>query len=121
MENITAIGIGLVIGCYDGLIGPGTGTFLMLCFTGLLGLDLLVSGGCAKVANLASNLASAAVYLFNGKAMYSLLIPAAICSIAGGWLGSRFAIKGGSKRIRKVMFLVLLMLLVKMIYDYFSA
>lgn len=118
MESITALGIGFVIGCYDGLIGPGTGTFLILCFSGLLGLDLLVSGGCAKIANMASNIASGLVFLFNGKAMYAILIPAALCSIAGGFLGSRFAIKGGSKRIRKVMFLVLGLLFVKMIYDY---
>ena len=118
MESITALGIGLVIGCYDGLIGPGTGTFLMICFCGFLGLDLLVSGGCAKVANMASNIASGIVFLFNGKAMYSLLLPAALCSIAGGYFGSRFAIKGGSKRIRKVMFVVLGLLFMKMIYEY---
>ena len=119
VECSAAFAIGLIIGCYDGLIGPGTGTFLIICFSGILGLDLLVSGGCAKVSNLASNLASGIVYLFNGKAMYSILLPAALCSILGGWLGSRFAIKGGSKRIKKVMFLVLALLFAKMIYDYF--
>ena len=120
MESGAAFAIGLVIGCYDGLIGPGTGTFLILCFSGILGLDLLVSGGCAKVSNLASNVASGIVFLFNGKAMYSLLLPAMVFSIAGGYLGSKFAIKGGSKRIRKVMFLVLGLLFVKMIYDYLT-
>lgn len=118
MESVTAFGIGLVIGCYDGLIGPGTGTFLMICFCGLLGLDLLVSGGCAKIANLASNVASGIVFLLSGNAMYSLLLPAALCSIAGGFLGSRFAIKGGSKRIRSVMFVVLALLFANMIYEY---
>ena len=120
MESSAAFAIGLVIGCYDGLIGPGTGTFLILCFSGVLGLDLLVSGGCAKVSNLASNLASGIVFLFNGKAMYSLLLPAMVFSVAGGYFGSKFAIKGGSKRIRKVMFLVLGLLFVKMIYDYLT-
>lgn len=118
MESFSAFAIGFVIGCYDGLIGPGTGTFLIICFSGIMGLELLVSGGCAKVSNLASNIASGVVYLFNGKAMYSILLPAALCSIAGGYLGARFAIKGGSKRIRKVMFLVLALLLAKIIYDY---
>jgi uncharacterized membrane protein YfcA len=118
MESFTAFAIGFVIGCYDGLIGPGTGTFLIICFSGIMGLELLVSGGCAKVSNLASNIASGVVYLFNGKAMYSILLPAALCSIAGGYLGARFAIKGGSKRIRKVMFLVLGLLFAKIIYDY---
>ena len=50
--------------------------------------------------------------------MFSLLVPAALCSIAGGYLGTKFAIKGGSKRIRKVMFVVLALLFAKMIYDY---
>lgn len=118
MKSMTAFGIGLVIGCYDGMIGPGTGTFLIIAFSGILGLDLLVSGGCAKVSNMASNIASAIVWSFNGKAMFSLLIPAAICSMAGGYLGTKFAIKGGSKRIRKVMFVVLALLFAKMIYDY---
>ncbi len=118
MESATAFAIGLFIGCYDGLIGPGTGTFLMLCFSGILGLELLISGGCAKVANMASNVASAVVFAFNGKAMYALLLPAAICSVLGSFFGARFAIKGGSKRIRKVMFVVLGLLFVKMIYDY---
>ena len=118
MQSITAFGIGLVIGCYDGMIGPGTGTFLIIAFSGILGLDLLVSGGCAKVSNMASNIASAIVWSFNGKAMFSLLVPAALCSIAGGYLGTKFAIRGGSKRIRKVMFVVLALLFAKMIYDY---
>lgn len=120
MESSTALAIGLVIGCYDGLIGPGTGTFLILCFSGIMGLDLLVSGGCAKVSNMASNIASGIVFLFNGKAMYSLLLPAAIFSILGSYFGSKFAIKGGSKRIRSVMFVVLGMLFIKMIYDYIA-
>jgi len=119
MENGTALAIGFVIGCYDGLIGPGTGTFLIICFSGILGLDLLVSGGCAKVSNMASNVASGIVFMFNGKAMYSVVIPAALFSIAGGYFGSKFAIKGGSKRIKKVMFVVLGLLFIKMIYDYF--
>jgi len=118
MESVTAFGIGLVIGCYDGMIGPGTGTFLIIAFSGILGLDLLVSGGCAKVSNMASNIASAVVWCFNGKAMYSLLLPAALCSVVGSYFGAKFAIKGGSKRIKKVMFVVLALLFAKMIYDY---
>lgn len=118
MQSITALGIGLVIGCYDGLIGPGTGTFLIIAFSGIMGLDLLVSSGCAKVSNMASNIASSIVWLLNGKVMFTLLIPAAICSIIGGNLGAKFAIKGGSQRIRKVMFVVLALLFAKMIYDY---
>ena len=109
--------IGLVIGCYDGLIGPGTGTFMILAFSMVLGMDLLYASGCAKVGNLASNIASAVVYIINGKVMFSLVIPAAAFSILGNYLGARCAIKTGAKRVRSIMLLVLLLLFVRLVYD----
>ena len=33
--------IGVLIGCYDGLVGPGTGTFMIMAFTAFLSMDLL--------------------------------------------------------------------------------
>ena len=105
--------IGLFIGAYDGLIGPGTGTFLILCFTSLLGYDLILSSGCAKIANLASNLASLLVYALGGSVLYALAIPAALCCMAGGYLGARLAVNGGAKWVRLFIFLVLGMLFIK--------
>ena len=107
--------IGLVLGVYDGLIGPGTGTFLTIAFSVVLGIGLLKCSGCARVANLASNIASLVVYLLNGSVLFSVGIPAIVCSMLGNYLGARFAIKGGSKRIRLVMFFVLGLLFLKTI------
>lgn len=105
--------IGLAIGCYDGLVGPGTGTFLTLCFSAVLGFTLLKSAGCARIANLASNIASMTVYILNGKVMFLVAIPAMVCAALGGNFGSRFAIRGGSRKIRYVMFVVLGLLFLK--------
>lgn len=110
--------IGLIIGCYDGMVGPGTGTFLILFFTGVLGLDLLTSSSCARVANTASNLASCAVFVISGQVRYDVAVPAAVCSILGSYLGARHAVRGGSKSIRKMMFVVLGLLFLKLGYDY---
>ncbi|MBR3382381.1 MAG: TSUP family transporter [Clostridia bacterium] len=110
--------IGLVIGCYDGLVGPGTGTFLTLAFSAVLGYTLLRSSGCAKIANLASNVASLIVYLSHGDVLFSVGIPAIVCSMAGNYFGSRFAINGGSRRIRVVMFIVLGLLFIKIGLQY---
>ncbi|MBQ9346863.1 MAG: TSUP family transporter, partial [Oscillibacter sp.] len=55
---LRSLGIGFLIGGYDGFFGPGAGTFLMLAFTGLCGFDLLTASGNTKVANSASNAAS---------------------------------------------------------------
>lgn len=105
--------IGLALGVYDGLIGPGTGTFLTIAFSVVLGIGLLNAAGCARVANLASNVASLVVYLINGSVLFSVGVPAICCSMLGNWLGARYAIKGGSKKIRLVMFFVLGLLFLK--------
>lgn len=112
--------IGLFIGCYDGMVGPGTGTFMMMAFTLILGMDLLTASGCAKVGNLASNIASAVVWIINGQVMYALVIPAAACSMLGGWLGAKYAIKGGSQKIRAMIFLVLGLLFLKLLIEFLT-
>lgn len=116
-EILIALGIGLVIGCYDGLIGPGTGTFLILAFSAALGTDLLISSGCAKVSNLASGISSAVLYILHGKVIWAVSLPAAAFCMLGSWLGSRYAIRGGSKNVRRIMFVVLGLLFIKLILD----
>ena len=115
-----ALGIGLVIGGYDGFFGPGAGTFLMLAFTGLCRFDLLTASGNTKVANSASNLASLATFALAGKVMWSVGIPAALCGIAGNYIGSGLALKGGARFIRPMFFVGLALLLVLLIYGLFA-
>ena len=115
-----AAAIGFVIGCYDGLIGPGTGTFLTMGFALVLNFSLLKASGCARMANLASNAASLIVYLSHGDVLFSVGIPAIACSMLGNYFGSRFAIKGGSSRIRLVMFAVLAILFIKTALELFG-
>lgn len=111
-----ALGIGLAIGGYDGFFGPGAGTFLMLAFTGLCRFDLLTASGNTKVANSASNLASLITFALAGKVLWSVGIPAALCGIAGNYLGSSLALKGGARVIRPMFFVVLALLLARLIY-----
>ena len=115
-----AAGIGLIIGGYDGFFGPGAGTFLMLAFTGLCRFDLLTASGNTKVANSASNLASLVTFAIAGKVMWAVGIPAALCGIAGNYLGSSLALKGGAKVIRPMFFVVLTLLLARLIYGLFA-
>lgn len=114
---VTAGGIGLVVGCYDGFFGPGAGTFLMLAFTGLCKFDLLTASGNTKVANSASNLASLVTFALAGKVMWSVGIPAALCGIAGNYVGSSLALKGGAKVIRPMFFVVLTLLVIRLAWD----
>ena len=112
-----ALGIGLGIGLYDGIFGPGTGTFAIIAFTTLMGFDLRTAGGNAKVLNLASNYASLATYLASGLVVFSIGIPCALSGIAGNLLGSHFALKNGAKFIRPMMLVVLVLLLGKLLSD----
>lgn len=115
-----AAGIGLIIGGYDGFFGPGAGTFLMLAFTGLCRFDLLTASGNTKVANSASNLVSLVTFAIAGKVMWAVGIPAALCGIAGNYLGSSLALKGGARVIRPMFFVVLSLLLARLIYGLFA-
>lgn len=109
--------IGLVIGFYDGLVGPGTGTFLILLFTLLLGLDTVKASGTAKLVNLASNVAALCTYIAAGEVLYGLGIPAALCAIGGNLLGAQMTLKKGTAFIRRMLLVVLALLLAKMLYD----
>jgi uncharacterized protein len=110
-------GAGLVIGFYDGFFGPGTGSFLMFGYMLVLGCDYVGANANAKVINLASNVAAVITFLLNGRVIIAIGIPAAICGIAGNWLGSRFVIRNGIKIIRPFFILVLLLLFSRIVYN----
>ena len=116
-ELLVSLAIGLAIGCYDGMIGPGTGTFMIMAFTALLSLDMVTASGCAKVGNLASNVAAAVSFIIGSSVMWQLVLPATLCSVAGNYCGALYAIRGGGKRIRGMIFVVLGMLFVKLLWE----
>ena len=109
--------IGLAIGFYDGFFGPGTGTFLILLFTWLLGMDMVSASATAKPVNLASNIASLVTRIAAGNVLFALAVPAMCCSLAGGWLGARLAITRGAGLIRLVMLGVLGILTVRLVIE----
>ena len=89
----------------------------MLALTGLCGFDLLTAAGNTKVINLSSNLAALVTFTFSGNILWALGIPAALCNIAGNYVGSGLALKNGGKIIRPMMAVVLVLLLGTVIYD----
>lgn len=105
----------LAVGCYDGFYGPGTGTFLLLLYTGLAKMDVRRASGNMKLANLSSNTAALAVFLFNGTIVLPLGLAAAVFSIAGHYLGSGMVMKNGSRIVRPVILVVLALLFVKIL------
>lgn len=112
--------IGLGIGAYDGFFGPGTGTFLMMAFSALCGMDLVTAGGSARLVNLASNLAALLSFAAGSSVLPLLALPAAVCSMLGAYLGSHLAVKKGARIIRPMFFVVLALLLGTVAYRFFA-
>ena len=109
--------LSLVIGIYDGFYGPGTGTFLLLIYCYLGKMDVRTASGNVKLANLASNIGALVTSLVAGTVIVPLGILAAVFSVAGHYLGAGLNIKNGSKIVRPVIFIVLILLAVKVITD----
>ncbi len=107
------------IAFYDGLIGPGTGTYMAIAGNKGLNLSFLHATGLAKPLNLATNVGSAVVYMFAGKVLWFIAIPMAIASVLGAYLGSHSAIKHGDTFIKKVMLIMLIAMLLVNIIKFF--
>ena len=118
---ILAIVIGFLIGMYDGIIGPGTGTFAIIAYNTFMKYDLKTASGNAKILNLASNVASLFTFAFAGNVLFVIGLPAAAFCIAGNYIGSGFAIRKGAKFIHPMLLIVLGLLLAKVVYDFITA
>ena len=104
---------GAVIGFYDGIFGPGTGSFLMLILVATLGYAFITASAIAKVVNVATNVGALIVFGINGAVIWQIGIIMGFANITGAIIGSRLAIKGGSNLVRKVFLLVTIVLIVR--------
>lgn len=112
--------ISLVIGFYDGFIGPGAGSFLVLAFVSIMGYDFLLASTNAKMVNLATNAGSIILFLIKGKIIWAVSIPMAICNAVGGIIGAKFAIKKGNHFIRIFFLVIVIATLFRFAWDVFK-
>ena len=104
---------GAVIGFYDGIFGPGTGSFLMLILVASLGYAFITASAMAKVVNVATNVGAILVFGIHGAVIWQIGIIMGAANITGAVIGSRLAIKGGSTLVRKVFLIVTVALIIK--------
>jgi uncharacterized membrane protein YfcA len=118
-QIINAISISFVVGLYDGFIGPGTGSFLVVAFIAIMGFDFLHASANAKMVNLATNFGSICLFLIKGKIIWAIAIPMAFSNALGGFLGAKLAINKGNNFIRIFFLVVVIGTLIRFGYDVF--
>ncbi|GIH97893.1 TSUP family transporter [Planobispora siamensis] len=114
-RTLAAIGVtGVGIAFYDGIIGPGTGTFLIIAFTAILGMDFVSGSAHSKIVNSCTNLGALAVFAYQGHVLWLLGLAMAVCNIAGAQLGARMAISKGSGFVRIVLLCVVVAMVARL-------
>ena len=118
-ELILSSVFAIAIGFYDGFIGPGAGSFLILFFISMLGFDFLKASAHAKFVNLATNIGSIIFFGGSGHILFQYAIPMAICNFTGSLVGARLAIWRGNAFIRIFFLLVIIGTIIRFGYDIF--
>lgn len=99
------------IGCYDGMFGPGTGSFFSLAGVALRGQNLITATANAKVLNFASNIASLVVFIAGGKVLWAAGAAMIGGQVLGAWGGSHAMVRGGTRLIRPMIVTVCVVML----------
>lgn len=107
--------VGFGIGFYDGLFGPGTGSFFTLAFVVLFGLGITRAAGHTKVLNLVSNLAALALFIPAGDVLWPAAIAMAIGQLLGGYLGAITGIRFGAKLIKPLVVVISIAMAVRLL------
>ena len=113
---VTLLG-GFGIGVYDGLVGPGTGSFLVFLLVGVVGLSFLHASATAKAVNTATNLAALLLFAVAGHVLWGLGAAMAVCNLLGAQVGARLAVRRGSAWVRRVFLVVVTALVLRLAYD----
>jgi uncharacterized protein len=114
---VFAFALAPAIGFYDGIFGPGTGSFFMLALVSLFGLGIIEATGRTKLLNFTSNIASLLMFVFAGKIIWLIGLTMGIAQLIGAQLGARVAIANGVKVIRPLLILVCCAMAIKLLLD----
>jgi uncharacterized protein len=108
--------VGSGFGFYDGIFGPGTGSFMVFGLASA-GFAFLEASATTKLLNFSSNLAALVYFAATGHVFYAAAVPMAVCNILGSVLGARLALARGSGFVRVMFLVVVTALLGKLILD----
>ena len=111
--------IGIIVGFYDGFFGPGTGSFFVLGFVVILGLEFVQASAYSKVINCMTNISALIVFIKQGNYILELAIIMSVCNITGNVIGTRLALKKGNTFVRTIFLLIVTLMIFRYGYDLF--
>ncbi len=120
-QVLAGLATGGAIGFYDGLVGPGTGSFLVLAFVGLFGFSFLHASASAKIVNVITNLAALLYFVPHGHVLWKIAVPMAACNVVGGLLGAHLALRHGAQFVRVLFLVVVTVLIARFAWDVLAA
>lgn len=104
-----------LLGFYDGIFGPGVGSFLMVGFVVLCGLGMMRAMSFTKLANASCNLGSLSIFIVKGAVIWPVALTMALASFAGAQLGARAAVRVGPRLVKPMLIVVCLALAIKLL------
>lgn len=110
-------GVGLVVGWWDGFIGPGTGAFFLIALVGVMGYEFLTATTYAKLANWTTNPAAIVVLGRSGNIWWGLALTMGAANVLGGFAGARTALRHGNAFVRRVFLVVVVALGLRLAWD----
>lgn len=106
-----------LVAFYDGLVGPGTGSFFMLGFVMLAGYGILKATAHTKLLNFASNLGGLVAFAAVGKPLWLVGAVMAVAQIAGALLGARLAMRIGARVIKPLLVAISTLLALRLVWQ----
>jgi uncharacterized membrane protein YfcA len=115
-----AAGVGAILGFYNGVIGPGTGSLLVFGFVSVIGYSFLRASAISKVVNVVADVSSLIFFIMNKHVLFHLALPMMVCNVAGSYLGSHIAVLRGNAFIRRVFLVVVAGIVARFAWDVFG-
>jgi uncharacterized protein len=112
--GVFSFGFAPLIGFYDGIFGPGTGSFFMLALTSLFGVGLVEATARTKLLNFTSNFAALCFFAAGGHMVWTVGLAMGVAQIAGAQIGARVAIANGAKVIRPLLVIMCIAMAIRL-------
>lgn len=106
-----------IVGFYDGIFGPGAGSFYMLGLVTLLGDGIIKATAHTKLLNFGSNFASMCLFAFKGYIIVPIGLTMAVGAFLGAQIGSRLAVRIGARLIRPLLVVVCCAMAIRLLID----